>query len=81
MNLNGASAIVIGGSRGIGPDIAGTLARDAERLETVRKESEGLGVPRCESGAGEGTRTLDPSAWEACWSGLIAKPVDSESSV
>ncbi len=54
MNLKGANAIVTGGSRGIGPYIARALARqgtnvalaarDAERLETVRNEIEGLGV-------------------------------------
>ena len=54
MNLKGANAIITGGSRGIGPYIARALAReganialaarDAERLETVRNEIEGLGV-------------------------------------
>ena len=54
MNLKGANAIVTGGSRGLGPYIARALARegtnialaarDAERLETVRNEIEGLGV-------------------------------------
>ena len=54
MNLKGTNAIVTGGSRGIGPYIARALARqgtnivlaarDAERLEAVRKEVESLGV-------------------------------------
>ena len=54
MKLKGANAIITGGSRGIGPYIARALAReganialaarDAERLETVRNEIEGLGV-------------------------------------
>ena len=54
MNLKGTNAIVTGGSRGIGPYIARALARqgtnivlaarDAERLEAVRNEIEGLGV-------------------------------------
>jgi len=54
MKLQGATAIVTGGSRGLGPYIARGLAReganialaarDAERLETVRAEIEALGV-------------------------------------
>jgi len=53
-NLQGATAIVTGGSRGLGPYIARALAReglnialaarDGERLEAVRTEIEGLGV-------------------------------------
>ena len=53
-NLQGANAILTGGSRGLGPYIARTLAqagvnlalaaRDETRLEAVRAEMEGLGV-------------------------------------
>lgn len=54
MQLQGATAIVTGGSRGLGPYIAKALAkeganiaiaaRDAKRLDTVRAEIEALGV-------------------------------------
>ena len=54
MDLQGANAIITGGSRGLGPYMARALAkegvnialaaRDAERLETVRNEIEALGV-------------------------------------